>query len=255
MKKIIAIGGGEIGRPKSDGSGHYPRETISIDEEILHLTNKKTPTMLFIPTASSDSEAYYDTAKKHFLEIGFGSVDVLYLSDKSLTKKRIEEIILSHDAIYVGGGNTLKMMTTWRRLGVDKMLKRALDKGIVLSGLSAGSICWFDQGTSDSRLFTSGSNELIKVTGLGFIEAIHCPHYDVETHRQTDIKKKLKNTTKVGICLDNCAALEVVGDDYRIIKSKDTAKAHKAYWKNGKYYLEEIEASKQFRSMADLLAR
>lgn len=254
-RKIVAIGGGEIRRPKEDGNGYYSDETIAIDTEILRLTDKTAPSLLFLPTASSDSHSYYELVKKHFLETGFASVDVLYLSDKTLSEQHIKDSILSHDAIYVGGGNTLKMMTLWRRLGVDIILKQALDKGIVLSGLSAGSICWFSSGSSDSRKFTSGSNQLIKVTGLGFIDAIHCPHYDAEPHRQNDIKQKMITSPKVAIALDNCAALEVIGDEYRIIKSRPAAKAHKLYWKNGTYYTEEIEATDVFLKLDDLLAK
>jgi len=240
MTKIVAIGGGEIGRPKEDGSGTYPVETTAIDQEILKLTDKKNPTLLFLPTASYDSAGYYEVVKKHFLQVGFESVDALYLSDKTLTSKQIEDEILSHDAIYVGGGNTLRMMMAWKRLGVDKLLKQALDKNIVLSGLSAGSICWFSYGSSDSRKFTSDSNKLIKVTGLGFIDALHCPHYDAESYRQEDLKRMMKTTSEVAIALDNCAALVVVDDKYRIITSKPVAKARKIYWKRGEYVVQEI---------------
>lgn len=242
-------------RPKEDGNGYYADETIAIDKEILRLTDSAAPRLLFIPTASGDSQSYYDVVKTHFLKIGFSSVDVLCPSDKTLTKKEIKNTILAHDAIYVGGGNTLKMMTLWRKLGVDKILKQALDKGIVLSGLSAGSICWFSSGSSDSRSFTSGSNQLIKVTGLGFIDAVHCPHYDAEPHRQGDIKTKMMTSSKVAIALDNCAALEVIGDEYRIIKSKPTAKARKVYWEKGKYHAEEIEATDSLLKLSDLLAK
>lgn len=252
MGKIIAIGGGEIGRPKEDGSGHYPVETADIDAEILKLTNKKNPTLLFIPTASNDSHNYYEVVKKHFIKLGFNSVTPLYLSDKSLTRKHIENIILSHDAIYVGGGNTLRMMNIWRKMGVDKMLKLAYERGIVLSGLSAGSICWFSSGNSDSRKFSSGSEKLVKVTGLGLIDALHCPHYDVEPHRQADLKRMMKNTSKVAIALDNCVALEVVDGKYRIIKSKPGAKARKIYWKRGKYIIEEIQASESYSDISKL---
>jgi dipeptidase E len=252
MGKIIAIGGGEIGRPKEDGTGYYPVETTRIDTEILQLTNKKSPTLLFIPTASYDSQNYYEVVKKHFIKIGFSAVTPLYLSDKSLTKTQIENMILSHDAIYVGGGNTLRMMTAWRRMGVDKILKRAHERGIVLSGLSAGSICWFSFGNSDSRKFSSGSDKLVKVTGLGLIDALHCPHYDAESHRQADLKRMMKTTSKVAIALDNCTALEVVDGKYRIIKSRASAKARKMYWKNGKYIIEEIPATESYTDVTEL---
>lgn len=251
MGKIIAIGGGEIGRPKEDG-GFYPIETSDIDREILNLTDKKNPSLLFLPTASHDSTGYFEVVKKHFTKIGFGSVDALYLSDKTLSQEHIEKTILSHDAIYVGGGDTLYMMTLWRRLGVDRMLKEALDRDIVLAGLSAGSICWFMGGNSDSRKFSSGSNQLIKVTGLGFIDALHCPHYDTEPFRQEDLKRMMKSTSKVAIALDNRIALEVIGDTYRIIQSKPSAKARKAYWKRGKYIVQEIEPSDRFKDIREL---
>lgn len=251
MGKIIAIGGGEIGRPKESG-GFYPIETLAIDREILNLTGKKNPSLLFLPTASHDSTGYAEVVKKHFTKIGFKQVNVLYLSDKTLSQKHIERAILSHDAIYVGGGDTLYMMTLWRRLGIDKILKKALDRGIVLAGLSAGSICWFACGNSDSRRISSGSNQLIKVTGLGFIDALHCPHYDVEPFRKEDLKRMMKSTSKVAIALDNCTALEVIDDTYRIIQSKPGAKAHKIYWKRGEYVIQEIKPNDTPRSIREL---
>lgn len=255
MGRIIAIGGGQIGRPKEDGRGYYPVETMTIDKEILSLTGKKRPKLLFLPTASYDSQDYYEIVKKHFTNVGFSSVNVLYLSDKHLSKKQIRSTILSHDAIYVGGGNTLRMMMIWKRLGVDKILKEARDSNIVLSGLSAGSLCWFSCGNSDSRKFSSGSDKLIKVTGLGYIDALHCPHYDAEPFRQIDLKRMMRATSKVAIALDNCAALEVVDDKYRIITSKPNAKARKIYWKQGEYIIEEIAADKTYKDLAELLKK
>ena len=164
-------------------------------------------------------------------------------------------MILSADAIYVGGGNTLKMMTTWRKLGVDSMLKLAHKRGVVLSGISAGAICWFGYGNSDSRKFTSGSQKLLKVTGLGIIDALLCPHYDSEPRRQADLKRMMKTTSKVAIALDNCVAIEIVDESYRIVTSKPTAKAYKIYWNNGKYFIEEIPASESYSDLSSLIAK
>lgn len=255
MGKIVAIGGGEMGRPKEDSDGFYPVETTLIDKEILKLTGKFSPSLLFIPTASYDSPNYYGVVKEHFLDLGCSEVNVLNLSDKTLTKAQTEKLILSHDAIYVGGGNTLRMMNTWKKKGVDKMLEQAFKKDIVLSGLSAGSICWFSYGNSDSRKFTSGSDKLIKVSGLGFIDALHCPHFDVEPTRQNDLKRMMKTTPKVAIVLDNCAALEIIDDQYRIIVSKPDAKARKAYWERGEYVLQEITINKEMHNLSSLLSK
>ena len=160
MKKIIALGGGEIGRPG------YPIETTQIDKEIIKLTGKKNPKLLFIPTASSDSESYYEVVKKHFGKRLGCKTNVLYLIKEKLSQKEIKEKILNSDIIYVGGGDTLKMMRVWKKNGVDKILKQAYEKGVVLSGLSAGSICWFKYGISDSKRFTNPNAGLIKVSGL-----------------------------------------------------------------------------------------
>jgi dipeptidase E len=255
MSKIVAIGGGEMGRPK-EGGGFYPVETTGIDAEILRLTGKKKPRLLFLPTASYDSEDYYDVVKRHFLSLGCGAVGVLKLSTTSLTKSQLEDYILSYDAIYVGGGNTLRLMTIWRKMGIDAILKKAYEQNIVLSGLSAGSICWFRYGNSDSRKFTNGSDKLIKVSGLGFVNALHCPHYDVEQLRQQDLKRMMKSTPKiVAIALDNCSALEIVDDKYRIIRTKPDVKARKAYWLKGKYIIEEIDVDNNFRDLGLLLSK
>ncbi len=251
MGKIVAIGGGEIGRPKEEGRGHYPVETTPIDKEILRLTGKDKPSLLFLPTASGDSKGYYEVVKKHFTKIGF-ETSVLYLF-KEKNYDFIRKKILESDAVYVGGGNTLRMMKLWRRRGVDKILKEAYDKNIVLSGLSAGSICWFKYGNSDSRKFSSNSTELIKVKGLGFINAFHCPHYNLQGIRRNSVKKMMSETTLAGITLDNCIALVVEGDEYRIVKSKKDAKAYKVYWKSGEYYEEEIKPKKEYENLKSLL--
>ncbi len=253
-RKIIAIGGGEMGRPHENG-GFYPVETTAIDQEILIQTAKKNPNLLFLGTASSNAKGYFDVVNKHFSKLG-AKVSNLDLSDKTLNSKSIRQTILSADAIYVGGGNTLKMMTIWRRMGVDKMLLEAHRKGIVLAGLSAGSICWFSYGSSDSRRYSSQSTKLIKVQGLGLIQALHCPHYNIETHRQKDLKRMMKSTYKlVAIALDDCAALEVIDDQYRIIRSNKTAKAYKTYWKKGEYIQEEIPVSKEFKDLNSLVSK
>lgn len=135
MKKIIAIGGGEIGRPG------YPIETTKIDKEIINLTHKIKPRLLFIPTASSDSELYFDCVKKHFEKRLKCEVDVLFLLKDNYNLKEIKQKILNANIIYVGGGNTALMLKTWRKYKVDKIIKQAYSKGVVLSGLSAGSIC------------------------------------------------------------------------------------------------------------------
>jgi dipeptidase E len=242
-QRIVAIGGGEIGRPK-EGGGTYPLETIAIDKEIIKLSKKKNPKMLFIPTASSDSSGYVQVVKDYFGKKHGCKVSALLLKKEKYLKSEIEKRILSADIIYVGGGNTLKMMKLWRKLGVDKILSKAREKGIILSGLSAGAICWFSLGNSDSRKFKNPKADYIKVNCLSFIPALLCPHYDVEKSRQSSLKKMMKKTSGVAIALENCSALEVVGEKARLITSKPNASGYKIFWSKGKYIKEKLEKNK-----------
>jgi len=240
MGKIVAIGGGEIGRPG------YPVETTKIDKEIIRLSGKKRPRLLFIPTASGDAEGYVKSVEKHFGQRLGCKVDALLLVKTQPSKKEIRDKIFSADIIYVGGGNTLKMMNRWRQLGVDKLLKQAYRKNIVLAGLSAGATCWFRHGLSDSRKFKNKTADFIRVSGLGLIDALCCPHYDSEKTRPAALRKMMKRTVGVAIALEDCAALEVVDGRYRIIASKRGKKGCKIYWKGKKYHQESIGETKFF---------
>ena len=247
-RKIVAIGGGEIGRPG------YPIETTQIDKEIIKLTGKKHPRVLFIPTASSDSQGYFETVKKHFGKRLGCKVDALWLIDNVQTKKAIRDKILSADIVYVGGGNTEKMMRLWKKFSVDKSLTQAHKQGVVLSGLSAGSICWFWGGMSDSRKMIDKTADYIKVRGLSLIPAWHAPHYDVEKDRRPSIKRFMKKNSGVTIAMDNCCAIEFVDDTYRVITSKKTSNAYRIFFAKGKFYEIRIPKSKSYRPTAELLA-
>lgn len=246
MLKIVAIGGGEIGRP-----GH-PIETIPLDKEIIRLSGKKNPRVLFLPTASSDANLYVDVFKEHYGKRLGCPVEVLYLFKGKPSLAAIKKQISSADIVYVGGGNTLKMMRTWRRFGVDQALLLAAKKGAVLSGVSAGAICWFQHGQSDSLAYTKPGSPFIRVRGLDLVNILLCPHFDKEIARRPALKKMLKNKPLVAIGLDNCAALEIVNDSYRLITSKKTAGAYKASWKNGKYRLIRLPKKTKYSPLREL---
>jgi len=247
--KIIAIGGGEIGRPG------YPVETTKIDKEVIALTGKKNPRLLFIPTASSDSESYYEVVKKHFGKRLGCKTDVLYLIKEKLTKKQIEEKVFSADIVYVGGGNTAKLMKVWRTTGLDKILKKAGEKGIVLSGISAGAICWCKYGLSDSRRFNNPNADFIKVSGMNLVNVTYSPHYDFEPRRKPGLKKLMQKNSGVAIALDNCSAIEIVDDKYRILKSKTKANVYKVFWNKSKFQQEVINQGKEFKPLSEILSK
>ncbi len=131
------------------------------------------------------------------------------------------------DAIYVGGGNTQKMIRVWKETGTDIYLKQAYEKGIVLSGVSAGAICWFRWGNSDSRKFHNPDADMIKVSGLNLIKALYCPHYDAEIKRRASFKKMMIKTPGIGLAVDNCCAIEIIDKKYRILSSKPAQTAGK----------------------------
>lgn len=249
MGKIVAIGGDDIEfKDKRKSVVNIP----VIDKEIIRLTGKKSPHVLFIPTASSNSKEYIEKFEKYFKNLSCRT-DVLILKNSS-SKKEFTEKILSSDVVYVGGGNTLKMMTLWRKLGVDKVLKQAFDKGIVLSGVSAGAICWFSCGHSDSRMFTSNgiSWPFIKVTGLGLFSFIFCPHYHFES-REKDFARLIMRDGGIGIAVDNRVAIEIVDDKFRILKVNERGKAYLVKKTKGNVVIRELE-NKEFEPLSSLIS-
>ena len=234
-RAIVAIGGGKIAR----------RATVPIDREIIRLSNRAHPKILFIPTASSDSETYWKNFQKYFGDFLRCRTDALFLVGERPTNTEIERKISSADIVYVGGGNTLFMMRVWRRLGVDRMLKAAYRKGTVMAGVSAGAICWFDSGHSDSMSFYHPDDwKYINVRGLGLIHGINCPHYNGVTRgvpRRHDFQDMIRKIGGMGIAIQNTCALEFIDDRfYRLVRSKDNARAFRVYKRGGEVVEERI---------------
>lgn len=250
MRAIVAIGGGVI----------KTRGTTAIDREIIRLCGKKHPNLLFIPTATSDSELYWQHIQKYFGGFLKCKTDVLFLLQERPSQKHIRTKIDWADIVYVGGGNTLLMMRVWRRLGVDKLLKAAYRRGTVLCGISAGAICWFESGHSDSMSFYNPKRwKYINVKGLGLAKGVLCPHYNSMTRgipRRMDFREMIRKVGGVGIALDNNCALELIdGRFYRVITSKNYARAHRIYKAGGKVIAEQLRRQEQPAPMALLVSR
>lgn len=224
MGKLVCIGGGEI--PRIKNGKQLPYETKEIDEEIVRLSQKNNPKLLFIGTASSNSYDYYLVIKSIFEELGCIVSNLDLLKDE-LNMNEVKDSILNTDIIYVGGGNTKFMLDKWRELGVDKLLLEAYNKGIVCSGLSAGSYCWFTL-----------NYDLLE--GIGIINAVNCVHYEQKDKAARDkFYNVIRETGLAGIALDNCVALEVVDDKMKIIKSNKSRNAYRITYKNSEF-VEEI---------------
>ncbi len=247
LKAIVAIGGGSI----------RTRGTAAIDREIIRLSNKKNPKLLFIPTASSDAEPYWEHVQNYFGGYLKCKTDVLFLIRERPSNEEIRSKILSADVIYVGGGNTLLMMRVWRRLGVDALLRAAYEKGTVLSGISAGAICWFESGHSDSMSFYNPQDwNYINVRGLGLVEGIHCPHYNGRTRgvpRRKDFRDMIRKIGGVGIAIENNCAIEFIdGRFYRVLRSKPGARAYRVYRAGGEVVAEQIRPQEQLAPVETL---
>lgn len=216
MKKkiIIAIGGGRM----------YNKETFKIDKFIVEKTGKSKPRALFIPTASEDNSDYFQSFISIYGDLLGCEIDGLFLvkDGKSLTKMEIKTKILAADLIYVSGGNTLTLTKNWRRFGVGKMLFKAYEEGKVLAGMSAGSICWFNGGLSDSV-----PGRFVVVKGLGLIDAYHSPHYNLEKVKKS-FDSKVNFFCKKGkwYILEDNTAMVVENSNFKIIKSNINAKAY-----------------------------
>ena len=191
-RNIIAIGGG--------GFGANPGQGI-IENYILKQTKKKNPRICFIPTATGDNEAYKVSFYSTFTNLN------CYPSHLDFFKRTpdLNELILNQDAIFVGGGNTKSMLAVWKEWGLDKILKKAYLNGTVMSGVSAGAICWFQNGITDSW-----ASNLKMMPCLNFVKGTCCPHYDEEPERKPAVRNLLlRNKIKNVYAVDGGAALHI----------------------------------------------
>lgn len=213
MGRIVAIGGGELSK----------FETFEIDKKIVELTGKERPHALFVPTASGEPPAYCQTFEAVYGERLGCATDMLFLTTENPSKAEIEDKIFSSDLVYVGGGDTRMMMKVWESTGVDKLLLEAYKKHIVLSGLSAGAICWFKEGFSDSEKFSNQNVwNYIGVKGLGLINAIFCPHLN-ENDRRPKFMEFMKTASYSGLGLENNCAIEEIDGKFNILSAGGNA--------------------------------
>ncbi len=263
MRKIVAIGGGENGHIRNNGT-RTPYETEKIDKEIVALSEKENPNFLLIAHSQNHSdfeERYFNTMKKIYGD-KFGC-ECRWLKKAELYDnfQKATDTVEWADIIYEGGGDTDSMIKAWRETGFDKILYNAWCKGKVMCGVSAGANCWFKLCSSDSLKIQTGDNNapMIMLDCLNFIPAFFTPHCN-ERGRLEHMKEALKNTDMVGIAMSNCAAIEIIDDKYRVITDDASdygieAYGLKSYWKNNEYKEEMLDHSKEYKNMEDLLQR
>jgi dipeptidase E len=195
-RRIVACGGRELFHP-------------TLIDYVLSFAKRRRPKVLLIPTASGDSEDYLLT---FYQQLAGRAVDLSHLALFTRTVDDLDRFIGDQDVVIVSGGNTANMLAIWRLHGVDRALRAAYDAGTVLTGWSAGCICWFEGGTTDS--FTPELGALRD--GLGFLEGSATPHYDSEERRPMVYAREIAAGLAPGIALDDGVAASYV--DERLVE-------------------------------------
>ena len=226
-RQIVAMGGG--------GFSMEP-DNRALDDFVLRLTGRARPKICFLPTASGDVATYI----VKFYEAFRGRAEPSHLDLFTRTGPDIRSFILDQHAIYVGGGNTANLLAIWRTHGVDTILADAWRKGIVLTGLSAGAICWFNSGVTDSL-----GPELGPLTGaLGLLPGSFCPHYDGEPGRRPAFHRFVADGGLAGgWAADDGAAIHFVGTEVReIVASRPGAAAYRVDRRRGRAAERRLDA-------------
>ena len=207
MRHIVGLGGG----------GSEEQIELLFDY-LLGLTGKERPRLLFVPTASAER----DDDIAWFLE-RFGSrADTSVLRTFPWPSKG-REFVLSQDAIFVGGGNTANMLAIWRVHGIDAWMREAWEQGTVLAGWSAGMICWFEHGVTDSF-----GAQLESMECLGFLPGSACPHYDGEERRRPRYRELLQSGLPAGLAADDGVGLHFEGTELvEVVTCREGAAAYR----------------------------
>lgn len=214
MRQIIAMGGG--------GFSMEPDNPL-LDQYILRQSQSIHPKVCFVPTASGDSEGYiqrfYTAFRKHNCEPSHLSLFRPPTTD-------LKSFVMEKDVIYVGGGNTKNLLALWREWELDSIFKTAWESGIVLAGVSAGSICWFEEGVTDSF-----GVKLDRLPCLGFLPGSNCPHYDGEAERRPTFHRLLdEERIGPGLAADDGVALHFIDTELKaVVSSRQNARAYRLW--------------------------
>ena len=180
------------------GGGGFSMEPDNplLDEFVLSLARSPRPRVCFLPTASGDADSYTLQFYRAFAALDCRPTELRLFNREVLD---LESYVRAQDVIYVGGGNTANLLAIWRTHGLDRILRRAWEEGVVLCGLSAGMNCWFSQSVTDSF----GASRLAPLhDGIGLLPGSGCPHYNGEAQR----RPKFRELISAGELMDGWAA-------------------------------------------------
>ena len=210
QRQIIAIGGGGFYRDP---------ENLALEKYVIQQTGVESPRVAFVPTASGEPDHYLSSFYAAFLKLGCRPSVLTFFK----RTPEIRSFLLDQDVIYVGGGNTKTLLAVWHDWGVTEILRETWEAGVVLTGVSAGAICWFEQGLTDSF-----SNELRPLDCLGFLPGSCCPHYDGEPQRRPSYHRLLASgEIAAGVAIEDWTGVHFKGKEiHRVIASKRGARAY-----------------------------
>ena len=216
-RQIIAIGGGGFYRDS---------ENLKLERYVIQQTRVPEPRVVFVPTASGESDQYIASFYAAFLKLQCRPSVLAFFK----RTPDLRSMLLNQDVIYVGGGNTKSMFAVWRDWDITEILREAWEAGIVLTGVSAGAICWFEQGVTDSF-----AGELKPLGCLGFLPGSCCPHYDGEADRRPSYHRLLgTGEIAAGVAIEDWTGIHYVGTKMeRVIASKQGARAYSVSAVNG----------------------
>lgn len=228
MGRVVAIAGGDLS------------STRQLNIHAITLSDKSNPNVLFIGTASNDAEGYIDGITREYKYLGC-EVKSLCLVTRSYKDEDIDALFSWADIIYVGGGDTISMMQIWKQYRLDERLKEIYEKDLaVLTSISAGAICWFNCGYSDSESFHEESGNYCWANGmLDFFHMAYCPHYNEEGRDSFD--KMLREKNLIGLAMENDTAFVQNNKKQYFIRSNPNAKAFIIQYKNEVIEKQEIK--------------
>jgi dipeptidase E len=210
MRQVVAFGGGGF----SQESGNP-----LLDDYVLGLTATTNPRVCFLPTASGDADHYIVRFYNAFRDRARPSHISLFRRERGVSD--IRSHLLAQDLIYVGGGSLISLLGVWRAHGIDSMLREAYEAGVILCGLSAGSLCWFAEAVSGYQ------DEVNRVPALGFVRHSNAVHYRAGSRREA-FHRHLHDGMPSGYAAEDGAALRFVGDELvEVVASRPEARAYK----------------------------
>jgi peptidase E len=222
---VVALGGG--------GFSMEPNNPL-LDDFILSLSPRQPARVCFVPTASADSATYIARFYRAFagkcIATDLTLFDAPALPRHPAETRDLADYVREQDIFYVGGGSTANLLAIWRAHGLDSLLRKAWRAGAVMSGISAGMLCWFQGGLTDSF---GGLGELSD--GLGLIKGYACPHYDGEPERRAAFHKLMISEPRVGWAADDGVALHFAGTRLEeVVSSRPSGNAYRVQLRRSK---------------------